>query len=463
MCLCACLLALNLTAQVTKVEAGHTLQKIVDSANPIHPSQSLLTSTLPQGTVESIGLDPAGNIYVQVGSFTGGPYKSATTHIFKITPGGVVTVLAANTGFGINNRGTDLIYHPATAQLLTQDQNNNRIASVDPGTGTIASHAPFDFSPSLGTFGAAIAGGIGIVPPGYLAFVSDTIATGLYSTPFGGPAVKHATPPTPGDDIVIQPDGDWVHAPDTSGGPLAAYNPTTFARTDSATGLNVRGMFLGAGLPFVFGTRLAGCSNTGEMYATYSGGPGGPAVFRVNEPLTTATMVAQITPPYNKGIQDIAFGKATSGWGNSVYMTVNRGDAGNAVEVWELTAPCGTVLIDLKPGSNPNCVQPAGGGSAPVSILGSGTFNAATVNPETVYFGGAKAARCSLEDVNLDGYMDLSCKFETRSILWPAAGKDCGVVALTAQTFSGQWIEGVDIACLAGGNACNLSTPTPAP
>ena len=62
---------------VVLVEPGHTLSQIVDSAVPLHPSQTgldTLCSFGDEGNIESIGIDKAtGTLYVQVssGGFTG--------------------------------------------------------------------------------------------------------------------------------------------------------------------------------------------------------------------------------------------------------------------------------------------------------------------------------------------------------------------------------------------------------
>jgi hypothetical protein len=77
-----------------------------------------------------------------------------------------------------------------------------------------------------------------------------------------------------------------------------------------------------------------------------------------------------------------------------------------------------TVLLDIKPGSDFNAVQPSSRGVLPVAILGRDTFDVADVDVTTLVFhpdgadpaGGASPAhRCGghLEDVNGDGLSDL--------------------------------------------------------
>jgi len=108
--------------------------------------------------------------------------------------------------------------------------------------------------------------------------------------------------------------------------------------------------------------------------------------------------------------------------------------------------PCvATVLIDIKPGSFPNSINPRSRGRIPVGILTTGTFDATTVDPNTVRFGatGTEAApvHFALEDVNGDGDTDLILQFNTQ-----ATGIVCGETSasLTGQTFGGQAVEGSD-------------------
>ena len=78
------------------------------------------------------------------------------------------------------------------------------------------------------------------------------------------------------------------------------------------------------------------------------------------------------------------------------------------------------VDIDIKPGSDTNCLNNDGHGVIPVAILGSEGFDVHNVNAATVELEGlAVAVRgksdkllAAYEDVNGDGYMDLVLKIE---------------------------------------------------
>ncbi|MFN1834485.1 VWA domain-containing protein [Balneola sp. MJW-20] len=75
------------------------------------------------------------------------------------------------------------------------------------------------------------------------------------------------------------------------------------------------------------------------------------------------------------------------------------------------------VAIDIKPGSDPNSINPEKKGVTAVAVFGSAEFDAASIDPETVRFGSLDTILAGegsvlahpgghLEDVNGDGFMD---------------------------------------------------------
>jgi len=80
--------------------------------------------------------------------------------------------------------------------------------------------------------------------------------------------------------------------------------------------------------------------------------------------------------------------------------------------------PCTAVDIDIKPGSDPNSVNPFSRGVIPVAILTSEDFDALTVDEDSVRFGPDEAEkrhkRAHVEDVDNDGDLDLLLHFRTQ-------------------------------------------------
>jgi hypothetical protein len=106
-----------------------------------------------------------------------------------------------------------------------------------------------------------------------------------------------------------------------------------------------------------------------------------------------------------------------------------------------------TVEIDIKPGSDPNPINPDSKGLVPVAILSSEDFDARTVDEITVELAGAPVAMrgknkymAHEEDVNGDGLIDLVVQVETSLADWGAGG----TVKLTGETFSCKDIVGYD-------------------
>ena len=126
--------------------------------------------------------------------------------------------------------------------------------------------------------------------------------------------------------------------------------------------------------------------------------------------------------------------------------------------------PCERLDIDLKPGSNPNCVKLGSGGLTSVAILTTEDFDALMLDESTILFGGAESVRCAVEDVGADvgygdGDLDLVCKFRKHDVTWPGEGTDCGLVEMTASDFDGYFYVGSAIACLAGEPTCEAGMP----
>jgi hypothetical protein len=107
-----------------------------------------------------------------------------------------------------------------------------------------------------------------------------------------------------------------------------------------------------------------------------------------------------------------------------------------------------TVQIDVKPGGSPNTIKLGSKGNVTVAILGSASFDAATVDPSTVTLEGAspavnKKGKASVytEDVNFDGFPDLVLQFKISDL--QLTTQDAQVL-LEGETFADEPFSGFD-------------------
>lgn len=116
--------------------------------------------------------------------------------------------------------------------------------------------------------------------------------------------------------------------------------------------------------------------------------------------------------------------------------------------VWDMA-----VAVDIKPGSDPNSINPSDQGLLPVAVLGSSSLNVSGINPETIALGGiATATRgkvqeiaYSIENVNGDEYMDLVAFFRVQDLVASEAlTESTNQLTLTATLFNGDAITGND-------------------
>jgi hypothetical protein len=107
------------------------------------------------------------------------------------------------------------------------------------------------------------------------------------------------------------------------------------------------------------------------------------------------------------------------------------------------------VAIDIKPGSYPNSINLSSAGVIPVAIFSTSTFDATTIDPDTLFLAGAAVGMvgksgkllCSAQDVNGDGLADLVCQFETAQLLLQPGDT---IAVLVGKTFGGVAIRGQD-------------------
>lgn len=99
------------------------------------------------------------------------------------------------------------------------------------------------------------------------------------------------------------------------------------------------------------------------------------------------------------------------------------------------------VSIDIKPGDATNSINLTSKGVIPVAILTTTDFDVAKVNIASVVFAGAPPCKSSLQDVDLDGDLDLILHFKTQSLRLGAYSTSA---VLTGETLDGDHLEGTD-------------------
>jgi hypothetical protein len=128
------------------------------------------------------------------------------------------------------------------------------------------------------------------------------------------------------------------------------------------------------------------------------------------------------------------------------------------------------VSFDIKPGSCPNPFNPKGNGVLPVAILGESDFDVSQIDVSTITIAGISPVKASIEDVatpytaplmdcyscnqlGMDGYMDLSLKFNTQALaaaLSPLSVGDCITIEINGYLYDGTPIKGFDPIIIVG-------------
>ena len=98
--------------------------------------------------------------------------------------------------------------------------------------------------------------------------------------------------------------------------------------------------------------------------------------------------------------------------------------------------------INIKPCSDPNSINLGSRGRVPVAVLSTDTFDATTVDPETVSFAVADPVRWTIEDVcPFDGRDDLLLHFNTQDL---DLDENSTEAFLKGYTYDGEFIWGTD-------------------
>ena len=146
------------------------------------------------------------------------------------------------------------------------------------------------------------------------------------------------------------------------------------------------------------------------------------------------------------GLLTIKFEATAAAWGGCpTYGQV----AFNMIELYGED----TVTIDIKPGSDPNSINPKSKGVIPVAILGS-SIDVSAIDLDTITLGGTKVTSrgsakapklaVSFEDIDDDGSMDLVAFFRVQELVADGLDIDTTELMLEAETTGGVPIAGTD-------------------
>ncbi len=111
------------------------------------------------------------------------------------------------------------------------------------------------------------------------------------------------------------------------------------------------------------------------------------------------------------------------------------------------------VLVDIKPGSDPNCFNNNGHGAMPVAILGEPDFDVRDIDPGSVELDGVGVKSVGksdkllahFDDVNGDGYEDLVVQIQDLDGVFEPGDT---IAKVTGSLFDGRRIQGVDSICI---------------
>ncbi len=190
----------------------------------------------------------------------------------------------------------------------------------------------------------------------------------------------------------------------------------------------------------------------GSANTLYIGRDGAAEIRRIDK--TTGAFISQFATTSGR-VEDLTCDPVTYAPKEAILAKDAFQGIYEAFEVEPGTCPLPVlaVEIDIKPGSDPNCINADDKGIIPVAILTTDTFDAATVDPFSVTLEGAgvrvkgKSGNAgSLEDVDGDGDLDLVVQIVDDSVL---TGKDTAILnGNLLQEFGGTPIKGTDSICI---------------
>lgn len=117
------------------------------------------------------------------------------------------------------------------------------------------------------------------------------------------------------------------------------------------------------------------------------------------------------------------------------------------------------IAIDIKPGSDPNCIKESSKGRIAVAILGGSDLDVNNIDVDTIIINDETSSvspkRSSYKDVDGDGFTDLVCHFSTPELNDVGLLGDDKTLSITGEFITdGQMFLGSDVIFLAGEPNC---------
>lgn len=394
-----------------------------NSVSVIDALTNLVTATIPlpggvDAETEGIAVHPSGTlVYVATGAVPSTP--GSTDHFLSVidtTSNAVVANVKLGTGFTLStgaNGPFGVAVNPAGSLVYVVMRTGFALA-VDTASNTIVDAIPFGPSPgvecsfSTGTCPS----GLAVHPAGTSLYVTRYVGPGSAG---GGPAVVSVIDTATRIEVAAVPIGNAPYgvAVHPSGSLVYAAN----IKSHSVSVIDVSTNQVITTVPV---------GNDPVGVAVH---PAGTRVYVTNSQSHTVSVIDTAT---NSVIDTVSVAPLPVSFGQFV------GPATISIRV----------AIDIKPGSDPNTINLGSGGTVPVAIFSTASFDATTVNPTTVTLASAPVklrgngtSMASVEDVNGDGISDLVVHVETKALQLSETDAEA---VLEGQTYGGTAIRGTD-------------------
>jgi hypothetical protein len=354
---------------------------------------------------------------------------------------GVTTTTIPEQGSAVRSPGNPSVNDDGAVAFWGIDGSGSGIFMSDGSTTTPIAHTPNPFrsfgdNPSLSdrgavAFRASDATGVGIFR------MEGTTPTTIAHT--SGPTCDLGFFPSLNNEGVV---AFWAR--------LDPCDPSTF----------VNGIFVGNGTtpttiadssgPFLAFGDSPSINDKGVVGFWASLDAGGHGIFTGPDPVAHKVITAGDALD-GSTVEFLAFGREGLNNAGQVAFLARLADGRRGIYRADPVASEPEVLkvsIDIKPGGNPNPINLKSQGTVPVAILGTGDFDATTVDPTTVTLAGAPVKlkkngtpMAAYEDANGDGRVDLVLHVSTKDLQLDGSSTEA---VLTGHTYDGTAITGTD-------------------